>query len=393
MNDPVVYFTDRNADSQYNMLDKIEQVFEKLGLKKAIKKGHRVQVKTHFGNWGNTNYIRPVYVRKVVDLIREAGGHPFVTETCGLGYGPGGIYGGRTTAPEYLGMAVLNGFTQSTVGAPILMADGYWGTDTHRVKIKGKYVKNVDVAAAVLDSDIVIMLTHAKGHGLSGLGGSLKNLGIGLVGKSGKAAMHFISNITVDAEKCKGPDCSMCLRVCPVRCISMDDVAIIDTKKCIGCGHCRDVCTNHVKAKAISIGWRPNQEQSVRFVENAKGVVDSIGRDHFYYINLALDISDKCDCWNVGAPLLVHDIGIFGSRDPVAIDQATMDAVSQATPNPSSAACDCEPGEDKFAVAHKHRDKDTGEYLHFTEDQLSHAEKIGLGNRKYKLVTLQKEKK
>jgi uncharacterized Fe-S center protein len=393
MSEPVVYFTDRNADAEYNMLDKIEHIFEKLGLKKAIKKGFRVQIKTHFGNWGNTNYLRPAYVRKVVDLVRKAGGHPFVTETCGLGYGAGGMYGGRTTAPEYLSMAALNGFTPGTVGAPILMADGYWGTDTYRVKIPGKYVKNVDVAAAVLDSDIIIMLTHAKGHGLSGLGGSLKNLGIGLVGKSGKAEMHFEKDISVDAEKCKGPECSLCLKACPVRCITMDDVAVIDTKSCIYCGHCRAVCASAAKARAISIGWRNAAEQSVRFVENALGVVQSVGSDRFYYINLAIDISDKCDCWNVGAPLLVHDIGIFGSRDPVAVDQAVMDAVSQATPNPASAVRDCEPGEDKFAVAHDHKDKKSGEHLHFAEDQLAHATEIGLGSRKYKLVTLEKKKK
>ena len=393
MSEPLVYFTDRNADADYNMLDKFEHIFEKLGLKKAIKKGDRVQIKTHFGNWGNTNYIRPAYVRKVVELVRAAGGHPFVTETCGLGYGAGGTYGGRTTAPEYLSMAALNGFTQGTVGAPILMADGYWGTDTHRVKIPGKYVKTVDVAAAVLDSDVIIMLTHAKGHGLSGLGGSLKNLGIGLVGKSGKAEMHFEKNISVDAEKCKGPECSLCLKACPVRCITMDEFAVIDAKSCIHCGHCRAVCASVAKARAIAIGWRNAAEQSVRFVENALGVVQSVGPGRFYYINLAIDISDKCDCWNVGAPLLIHDVGIFGSRDPVAIDQATMDAVSEAIPNPASVVCDCEPGEDKFAVAHDHKDEESGEHLHFAEDQLAHAQKIGLGSRKYKLVTLKKRKK
>ncbi len=392
MAEPIVYFADREADSEYNMLDKIEHVFKRLGLEKAIKKDYRVQVKTHFGNWGNTNYLRPAYVRKVVDLVREAGGHPFVTETCGLGYGAGGTYGGRTTAPEYLAMAALNGFTPASVGAPILMADGYWGTDTHRVAIDGEFVQHVDIAAAVLDSDIIIMLTHAKGHGLSGLGGSIKNLGIGLVGKSGKAEMHFMKNISVDAETCKGPECSACLSVCPVRCITMKKVAVIDTDACIHCGHCRGVCASEVKARAISIGWRPAPEQAVRFVENALGVVDSVGRERFYYLNLAIDISDKCDCWNVGAPLLVHDVGIFGSQDPVAIDQATMDAVSAATPNPASLASDCKEGEDKFAVAHGHKDQDSGEHLHFAEDQLSHAEKIGLGSRKYRLVTLRKPK-
>jgi hypothetical protein len=127
-------------------------------------------------------------------------------------------------------------------------------------------------------------------------------------------------------------------------------------------------------------------------VENALGVVDSIGHEKFYYFNLALDISDKCDCWNVGAPLLVHDIGIFGSQDPVAIDQASLDAISEAIPNPASDAAEVPIGEEKFAVVHGHKDKKTGEPLHFAERQLEHAESIGLGTREYRIVKLKKKK-
>ncbi|TFG31958.1 DUF362 domain-containing protein [Candidatus Thorarchaeota archaeon] len=386
-----VLFSDRQARSDYNMLDKIEHIFNELGLKKAIKNGHKVMIKTHFGAWGNTNYIRPAYVRAVVDLVKKAGGHPFVAESCGLGYGSGGTYGGRTTAPEYLSMAALNGFTEASLDAPIIMADGYWGTDVYRAKVNGKYLKVVDVAAATLDADIVIVLTHAKGHGLSGLGGTIKNLGIGLVGKSGKAAMHFDGKVKIDPEKCLGPECSLCLKVCPVRCITMDEKAAIDEKACISCGHCRSVCTNDAKAKAITVGWRTPKDQAIRFVENALGVIDTVGRDRFYYFNLAIDISDKCDCWNVGAPLLVHDIGIFGSRDPLAVDQATLDAINKATPNPQSEAREVHEGDCMFAVAHQQKDPKTGELLDFAELQFAHAEKMGLGNRAYELVKLEKK--
>ncbi|MGV9169134.1 MAG: DUF362 domain-containing protein [Promethearchaeia archaeon] len=386
-----VLFTDRKATSDYNMLDKLEQIYRFLGLDDVIEDGSKVMVKTHFGQYGNTNYIRPAYVRKVVELVQESGGIPFVAETCGLGYGTAGIYGGRTTAVEYLGMALKNGYSPATVGAPMIMADGYWGTDVHTVEIDGEFVKEVDVAAALFDTDIVIMLTHAKGHGLSGIGGSLKNLGIGLVGKRGKAAMHHMGEVSIDPEKCLGPECGECIEVCPPRCITMDgETAVIDTAKCISCGHCRSVCSNVVEAKAVKIKWRPNPEQCPRFVENALGVVDSIGRDRFYYINLGIDISDKCDCWNVGAPLLVHDIGIFGSKDPVAVDQATVDAINDAEPNPESDAADLECGEPKFAHVHECKDDDTGELLHLADIQLSHAEKMGLGSREYELETLEK---
>ena len=69
-----VYFTDRNAETYYNMIDKLEHIFNEMGLKDAIEPGEKVMVKTHFGQWGNTNYMRPAYVRKVVELVKAAGG-------------------------------------------------------------------------------------------------------------------------------------------------------------------------------------------------------------------------------------------------------------------------------------------------------------------------------
>lgn len=384
-----VLFTDRKAEPYYNMLDKLEHVLKELGLPQTIEKGDKVMIKTHFGQWGNTNYIRPAYVRKVVEFVRAAGGDPFVAESCGLGYGDGGPYGGRTTAPEYITMAALNGFSEGTLSAPIIMADGYWGTDTLDVVVDGEFIKKVDVASAVLDCDRVIVLSHAKGHLHGGIAGSLKNLGIGLVGKRGKAAMHTTGEIKVDPAKCRGPECSKCLDVCPVRCITMDEKAEIDSGRCISCVHCSSIC-DRIDARAISVHWRPDYDQAPRFVENALGVVKSIGAEKFYYVNLAIDISDKCDCWNVGAALLVHDIGIFGSRDPVAVDQACFDAVNDAEPNPGSTVAEAKRGMDKFAIAHSLKNPKTGELQHLAEIQLAHAEKMGLGSRDYELVTLTK---
>ena len=169
----------------------------------------------------------------------------------------------------------------------------------------------------------------------------------------------------------------------------MEEKAKIDSARCISCIHCRSICSR-IGAKAISITWRPDHEQAPWFVENALGVVRSIGAEKFYYVDLAIDISDKCDCWNVGSTLLVHDIGIFGSRDPVAVDQACLDAVNNAEPNPGSVVSRVQPGVDKFAVAHESKDPKTGEALRLAEIQLEHAEKVGLGKRAYDLVTLTK---
>jgi len=170
-----VFFADRLTRSDYNMLDKLEHVFRELDLMKVIKTGDKVMIKTHFGLYGNTNHIRPAYVRKLVDLVKEAGGFPFIADTCSLAYGTEGPYGGRTTQPEYLMRAAMNGFTEGTLGAPIVIIDGYWGVDTYHVPINGDHILSVPVAAAILNCDKIILLTHAKFHHI-GIAGSLKNM-------------------------------------------------------------------------------------------------------------------------------------------------------------------------------------------------------------------------
>lgn len=368
-----VFFADRQTSPDYNMLDKLEHVFDELGLRDAIKEDEKVMIKTHFGLYGNTNHIRPAYVRKLVDLVRAVGGFPFVADTASLAYGSGRPYGGRTTAPEYLMRAALNGFTQGTVGVPIVIADGYWGVDTFTVDIDGEHIQSVPVASAVLDCDKVILLTHAKFHHM-GIAASIKNMGVGMVGKQGKAAVHCPDGLQVSQEKCKGAECSECISVCPVRCIEVSDKVEIDWDRCVTCGHCASVCSSKVGAKAIVMPWSGN-DMAFRVVENTLGVTKSIGPDRFYYINLAIDISDHCDCICVGAPLVMHDVGILGSTDPVAIDHATVHVMKGMVLNTESIA--------------------TSEFeslVERSETIFKHGSKIGLGTTDYDLVTLSREK-
>jgi len=366
-----VFFTDRKTESSYNMLDKLEHVFTELGLDKVIQSGNKVMIKTHMGLHGNTNHLRPVYVSKLVDLVKSAGGIPFVSDTCSLGYGNARPYGGRTTAPEYLARAIKNGFSQGTLGAPIVIADGYWGCDTHNVSIDGKHIKSVPIPAALLDCDVVLVLTHSKFHH-TGLASTLKNLGVGLVGKGGKLAVHCPTGIEIEADKCLGSDCSKCIDVCPTRCITITDTVSIDWDHCKQCGHCASICSGVVKAGAIKMTWS-GKDMGERIVENALGVVNSIGSEKFYYFNLAIDISDMCDCVCYGAPLLMHDVGIFGSTDPVAIDHATREAMTEMHPNRDS------PAVEKL-----------NELLTKSDVFFDHGVSIGLGTKDYELKLLKR---
>ncbi|MFX1564138.1 MAG: DUF362 domain-containing protein [Promethearchaeota archaeon] len=389
-----VWYVDRSVWPRYSMLDKLEVLWKKSGLQKAVQKDHRVIIKTHFGNFGNLMHLRPALLRKMVDLVKSRGAHPILAESAGLGYGPG-VYGNRTTAAEYFRMAAYNGFTLGSMGAPIILLDGYWGTDTFEVKIKGKHLKKVEVGMALRDADIIIVFTHFKGHGLVGMGGALKNMGIGCVGKYSKAMMHGPLNPIINPEECKGKECSLCIRVCPTRCITVDPKVAIDRNRCIKCLHCGSVCRGLAKSKAIYGDWSsPPREQTERMIENVLGVLEGVGRDRFFFINAALDISEMCDCVSFGPQAIVPDLGIFAARDPIAIDAATLDILDKAKPVSSSICENLEEGEDKFAVACGYPDPETGKQgLTDTHHlQLEYGEKMGLGTRDYELKHVDKKR-
>ena len=100
--------------------------------------------------------------------------------------------------------------------------------------------------------------------------------------------------------------------------------------------------------------------------EAGLGVKERMG-DKIIYINVMNRLSVDCDCDGNPAEPDIHDIGILASSDPVAIDQACVDLVYEAEGNKSLVK----------RIENKHG-------IH----TLEHGEKIGLGSRKYKLVTV-----
>ncbi len=373
-----VFFSDLRVETKKTLFDKLDTLLDRTDLQGKIKEKDLVAIKLHFGEKGNTAYVRPIFLRKVVDRVKEYKGKPFLTDTNTL------YIGTRSEAVSHLTTAYQHGFTESAVNAPVLIADGLRGNSAVKVKIDKPIFKTVSIAHAIHMADVLIGVTHFKGHELSGFGGTLKNLGMGCASREGKLSQHSNISPKVKEKACKG--CEGCLPWCPSEAISMispevegkgkHPVARIDSKKCIGCGECILTCP----AGAIQIQWNESIPLfQKKMVEHAYGVTHK-KKGKILYLNFLTQISPACDCYGFSDTAIVNDIGILASEDPVAIDQASVDLVNQEEGNRSSKLTkNWEPGRDKFRAIYPEVDWSI---------QLSYAEEIGLGTREYELIKI-----
>ncbi len=344
-------------------LERVDKLFERAGFGELIDEGDLVAVKVHFGERGNTAFLSPLYARRVVDKIKEAGGKPFLTDANTL------YVGSRANAVDHLVTAIENGFSYATVGAPLVIADGLNGHDYIEVEICGKHFEKVKIGSAIREADAIIALTHVKGHEASGFGGAIKNIGMGSGCRSGKQVMHSDLLPTIDSAVCSA--CERCVEWCPADAITVASAATIDYERCLGCGECTVTCPKG----AIAINWKsdPGVFQE-KMAEYALGVIKGKERK-VGFMNFVIDVVPDCDCWSWSDAPIVPDIGIVASADIVAVDQASVDLVNAAEGIKGSRLSDPN-AEDKFGTL-------TG--IDWTV-QLAHAERLGLGSRDYELV-------
>ncbi len=333
---------------------RLKRVVDESGILDGIAERDVVAVKTHFGDRGTTKMLRSLFIRKIVEMVKERGAKVFVTETTGLG-----LLKDRCTAIGRLEIAEENGFTSQTVGAPIVIADGLRGFDGVKVDLDGKHLKEVYVAKAIAEADFVVVATHFKLHMRGGIGGAMKNIGVGCVTKTTKFDVHLPSPPEINKEVCTR--CNRCVEICPFDAIA--DYSI-DLSRCMKCLGCYEVCEDG----AVKIGpWLDGDDIAERIVEATKGVVDLVGRDRFVFINFAIDITPHCDCHPYSSVQQVPDIGIFASTDIVAADYASMVAYLR------------EQKTSKALIG--------GDFWEWTSPlrQIEYAEELGLGVKNYRL--------
>ena len=340
--------------------DRTKEIEEKLlGLCQAVELADRINksdlvaVKMHFGEKGNITHITPKFVRPLVKAVTKIGAKPFLTDTTVL------YKSERSNAVSHLRLAHEHGFTINKVGAPVIIADGLIGNAEEEVAIQGELFNSVSLAREVLRANALIVVTHVTGHVACGLGGTIKNLGMGLASRKGKMRQHSAMKPEVIETKCTA--CGLCIKWCPENAIEMrGDVAFIISEKCIGCGECLTVC----RYDAISYNWQvSNEDLQKKTAEHALGVV--LGReDKCLFFNFLITMTKDCDCFGTKMTPMMNDIGVLASADPVTIDKAALDLIESR--NRKSLR----------EMAYSNIDETF---------QLTHGVKIGLGRMEYEL--------
>lgn len=332
----------------------VVKVLSAAGFGEKLQAQDLVAIKLHVGEKHNITHLKPELAAAAVRFVKKAGGQPFLTDTSTL------YKSERDNAVKHTLHAHAHGFGIENTGAPFLPLDGLVGNHEREVRVDGELNQSVKIAGEVMLADALLVLAHATGHMGAGVGASLKTIGMGLASRAGKMRQH--SSIQPEVIQGKCTNCGKCRKWCPTDAIlEKEDASFIIREKCIGCGECLAVC----RFAAVKYNWFIESAILQKsMAEHAAAVVRFFG-NKAVYVNVLVDMTVDCDCMNKKQKPLIPDIGILASADMVAADQALLDLTAAAH------------GKSLSALSFPKIVPDV---------QLAHAEKLGLGHRKYQLV-------
>ncbi len=364
-----VYCTDFRSQQDGGLPLKLKKLIKAAGIADIDFEGKFTAIKMHFGEEGNLSYLRPDYARAVAEVVTELGGRPFLTD-CNTLYP-----GKRKNALDHLDVAMQHGFLPITTGCQVIIGDGLKGTDEVDVPVvNGELCKVAHIGRAIMDADVFISLSHFKGHEEAGFGGALKNIGMGCGSRAGKMDQHKDGKPEVHQEKCR--NCKKCAKECGSDAITFESgKAYINQDLCKGCGRCIGACNFDAIENQNEGAF---EDLNKKIAEYSQAVC--YGRPTFH-ICLILDVSPYCDCHAYNDAPLIPNIGMAASFDPVALDQACSDLCQKAQRFQNTRITDNVSRGLKI----------TEDLWHDSEPKavwkmtLEHAEKIGLGTRKYEL--------
>ncbi|MHA2400367.1 MAG: DUF362 domain-containing protein [Promethearchaeota archaeon] len=315
---PTVYFGSvkhGKLNSFASFAAKVDKITQMMIEQTKILKKDKVAIKMHLGFNEGYQTIPVFFVRRIVDAIKKAGGYPFITDN------PTAVYN-----------AVNRGYTQETCGCPLIPAAGVKEGYTTPVEINFRGIKTLDLGGVLKDADVLVDLSHAKGHGACGYGGAIKNLALG--GYSGPTRWMKIHGISQadkywDKEKGSPEHAQKLVEACPYGALRYEKVGnnlIRNYHDCHQCFTCLEVDNSVGAVKVPRESYSAFQEM-LAIASNK--VLETFKPDKMFFMNFLLQITTFCDCVGTGQPPVVNDIGVVGSKDIIAVETATLDLIKK----------------------------------------------------------------
>jgi uncharacterized protein len=365
----IVYFgSARQArlEAKETLPAKLDLIIEKLAIRDRVK-GETVAIKMHTGNNLGYSTVHPVFVRKVVQAVKDGGGKPFVTDVNWDARG-----------------AEERGYSSETIGCPVFPTAGPDEKYFYAHHRPYKNIQDWKLAGMIQDASFLINLAHAKGHPSCSFGAAFKNLALGCMIGETRGAMHDAMHFDKYwwAERC--PDAETRQRivdVCPHDGIVIDKhhpaELHLHFEQCNQCGRCLQVAPQG-SLKIDPVNFHTFQEACAISTAIA---LSTFGPGKATHLTIATHMTPVCDCFGFTSMPILPDAGVFGSDDIVAIDQAALDVIGRTglieENLPTSMEVHTREGHPLRWLHGPHKDP----YL-----VCKYGEKLGLGSRQYELV-------
>ena len=338
-------------DSDATLPAKFGRLIDQMGMQDVVK-GKWTAIKMHLGRFIGYSTILPLFVRILVDKLKSYGAKVYITD-------------------QIVSEAIPRGYSEEYLGAPIVAAAGVTGRYFYEKHVDFKSFKNVDIAGNIFDADVMIDLSHVKGHGVCGYGGACKNIAMGCVTDRTRQQLHGLEGgIEWDEDICT--HCELCVNSCNHYANRFEDGRYkVNYHHCTLCQHCVKVCP--ISAMKMLANQYEDFQKGMALC--TQEVLKTFGPGNVFYVNFLINITALCDCWGLTTPSLVPDIGIMASKDIVAIEKACLDAIKYENLIPAGVPKGHEMGSEGHLF----------ERLHGKNPfvQLRELEKLGLGSMEY----------
>ena len=307
---PVVYFGSVRTAAptpQQSIVGKFDVILEKLGIRDVVK-DKNVVIKAHLGSNVCVSTVHPLLIRRLVDVVKSGGGKPFLVDVV-----------------EQYPEAVKRGYTSDVLGCPIMPAAGPSDHYFVETEVNYKGLKSLKMAGNVKDAEVLVDISHVKGHNSIGYGAAIKNLALGCFTQETRWGMHETMQFDKywDGERSK--DAAQLVKACPFGCIEFKDGQLkVIFNICNQCMRCvagdSDGC--------LQINPRNFHSFTEINAIAARFVLTHFKAENRFFVNVATNITEYCDCWGFTTGQILPDLGVLGSRDIVAADKATLDLLA-----------------------------------------------------------------